>query len=114
MAGFRSRINTGPRIQDICDWHQDLWAEASENHKFLQGCGDGSLSAAQFNTWLVQGALFDRSFGRFFRALISNTENVDDLALLNDGLEALEQVRKVCVSMSLCMYMSVNMSAVGR
>lgn len=50
--------------------HPDEW-QAATIHPFLQQCQQGTIKPAQFNTWLVQDALFVRTFTRFAARLLS-------------------------------------------
>lgn len=50
--------------------HPEAWQNATV-HPFLQQCQEGTIKPAQFNTWLVQDALFVREFTRMAARLLS-------------------------------------------
>lgn len=72
----------------ISNIHADLWIQATETHPFLKGCIDGTVSDAQFNTWLLQDYLFVKSFQKFS---VSTTSDAlpSHVSVLNSGLDAL-------------------------
>lgn len=50
--------------------HAEEWRQATV-HPFLQQCQQGTIEAQQFNTWLVQDALFVIAFTRMAARLLS-------------------------------------------
>ena len=50
--------------------YSDAWQEATV-HPFLQQCQQGKIKPEQFNTWLVQDALFVAEFTRMAARLLS-------------------------------------------
>ena len=60
--------------------HSHAWQMATV-HPFLQQCQQGTISAEQFNTWLVQDYLFVNEFTRLAARLIAAapTEHLDTL-----------------------------------
>jgi formylaminopyrimidine deformylase / aminopyrimidine aminohydrolase len=66
----------------------ELWLDASENHAFLVGCANGTVTESQFNTWLVQDYMYVTSFHQFLSAIMKDAPVVDD-EILKSGMVAL-------------------------
>lgn len=66
----------------------DLWLQASENHTFLVGCANGTVSHRQFDTWLVQDFIYVNSFHGLLDVIIKSALSVDD-DILKSGMIAL-------------------------
>lgn len=77
-------------IDSLFDNQKDLWLNASENHPFLIGCAQGTVSSKQFNTWLVQDYLYVNSFQPFLLGIIPLSPSVNDTEILASGQIALE------------------------
>lgn len=73
---------------DLLSRYPEAW-RAATIHPFLQQCQDGSIESAQFNTWLVQDALFVETFTRMAARLLS-TAPVEHFDTLLGGLGALK------------------------
>lgn len=59
-------------------------------HRFLEGCADGTVTPAQFNTWLAQDAMYVVAFARFLGATLSVSEE-SHMPILLHGLAAIEK-----------------------
>jgi thiaminase len=70
----------------------ELCSSATE-HKFLASCSDGSITKAQFDTWLVQDFLFVREFTRFAGKVLASSADAH-LELLTGGIAALDDELK--------------------
>ncbi|MEL6350887.1 MAG: TenA family transcriptional regulator [Cyanobacteria bacterium J06627_28] len=68
--------------------HPNAWQEATV-HPFLQQCQQGTIKAAQFNTWLVQDYLFVGEFTRFAATVLANAP-VEHFDTLLGGMGALK------------------------
>jgi formylaminopyrimidine deformylase / aminopyrimidine aminohydrolase len=70
----------------------ELCSSATE-HKFLASCSDGSITKAQFDTWLAQDFLFVRQFTRFAGKVLASSADAH-LELLTGGIAALHDELK--------------------
>jgi formylaminopyrimidine deformylase / aminopyrimidine aminohydrolase len=70
----------------------ELCSSATE-HKFLASCSDGSITKAQFGTWLAQDFLFVRQFTRFAGKVLASSADAH-LELLTGGIAALHDELK--------------------
>ncbi|MEN8447562.1 MAG: TenA family transcriptional regulator [Cyanobacteria bacterium J06555_13] len=61
---------SGFTCASLLSTHPQDWQDATV-HPFLQKCQQGSIAAAQFNTWLVQDYLFVTDFTRMAAQLLS-------------------------------------------
>ena len=76
---------TPVEIKSAFDDNAELWLDASENHAFLVGCANGTVSESQFNTWLVQDYMYVTSFHHFLSAIMQDAPVVDDEILKSGG-----------------------------
>jgi len=74
--------------QQLLDEHTEAWQDATR-HPFLNRCKDGSIEAAQFNTWLTQDYLFVTELVRFIGQLLAAAP-VAHFDVLLGGLAALK------------------------
>ena len=63
-----------------------LWALASKDHPFLQGCVTGAVTTAQFDTWLVQDFKYVHHFLAFLKRVLENATIQNDKAILQGGV----------------------------
>jgi formylaminopyrimidine deformylase / aminopyrimidine aminohydrolase len=75
-------------LRSLFSKNNDLWLQASENHTFLVGCANGTVSNEQFNTWLVQDFIYVNSFHGFLETIMKSALTVDD-DILKSGMIAL-------------------------
>lgn len=75
-------------LRSLFSKNNDLWLQASENHTFLVGCADGTISTKQFNTWLVQDFIYVNSFHGFLESVMKSALTVDG-DILKSGMVAL-------------------------
>jgi thiaminase/transcriptional activator TenA len=68
--------------------HHQAWTRATV-HPFLTGCQEGTIQAAQFNTWLVQDFLFVQDFTRMVGRALAAAPDAHLDSLLG-GLVALK------------------------
>lgn len=86
---FNKMSVTNPvKLTSLFSENNDLWLNASENHAFLRGCADGTVSTKQFDTWLVQDYMYVTSFHSFLDGIIKSAPVVDN-EILNTGMVAL-------------------------
>ena len=76
------------KLTSLFSENNALWLDASENHAFLRGCADGTVSSKQFDTWLVQDYMYVTSFHSFLDGIIKSAPVVDN-EILNTGMVAL-------------------------
>ena len=57
-------------LNSIFTKESELWLAASENHPFLVGCAEGTISKRQFDTWMVQDYLYVNSFQSFMEGVL--------------------------------------------
>jgi thiaminase/transcriptional activator TenA len=74
--------------KDLVTIHAEAWERATV-HPFLTGCQRGTITAAQFNTWLVQDYLFAKDFTRMVGKMLGAAPD-HHLDLLLAGLIALK------------------------
>ncbi|MGB3291518.1 MAG: TenA family transcriptional regulator [Phormidesmis sp.] len=74
--------------RSLLSTHSDKWQSATV-HPFLQQCQQGTITARQFNTWLVQDYLFVIEFTRLAAGLLSAAPTAHFVTLLS-GLGALK------------------------
>jgi len=61
----------------------DIW-EASVDHPFVQGIGDGSLDKRRFRFYLVQDYVYLREFARFLAVGLAKAPTVEAMTMLSD------------------------------
>ena len=76
---------------DLLLAHAGAWRAATV-HPFLQQCQQGAIAPSQFNTWLVQDALFVREFTRMAARLLAAAP-VAHFDTLLGGLGAIKDER---------------------
>ncbi|MEB3291195.1 MAG: TenA family transcriptional regulator [Leptolyngbya sp.] len=74
--------------KDLVTIHAEAWQRATV-HSFLTGCQAGTITTAQFNTWLVQDYLFVKAFTRMVGKMLSAAPD-HHLDVLLAGLVALK------------------------
>ena len=81
-------VESAQKLSSLFAENNDLWLDASENHAFLKGCANGTVSTKQFDTWLVQDYMYVTSFHNFLDGIIKSAPEVDN-EILNAGMVAL-------------------------
>ena len=81
-------VENALKLSSLFAKNNDLWLDASENHAFLKGCANGTVSTKQFDTWLVQDYMYVTSFHNFLDGIIKSAPEVDT-EILNTGMVAL-------------------------
>ena len=66
--------------------HASLWARASKEHPFLQGCVTGAVTTAQFDTWVVQDFKYVHHFLSFLQKVLGNATITTDQEILQGGV----------------------------
>jgi thiaminase len=74
--------------KDLVKIHAEAWRRATV-HPFLTGCQQGTITATQFNTWLVQDYLFVKDFTRMVGKMLTAAPD-HHLDVLLAGLVALK------------------------
>jgi thiaminase len=94
MASSHDRVTIGPLVEsrpvpvaELLQRHAEAWRGATA-HPFLAAVREGSISAAAFDTWLVQDARFVADLLRFQARLLARAPRPAQ-AVLAAGLVAL-------------------------